>query len=131
MDIKRWEETSSDNMSHVWVTDCESLYEHLIFPRMNSVDNKGLAIDLSAPRQRVWERYGERTQTVDSARGAYARWIDTSAMIADPLTKAMFGDQMMAATGTGVLDLQPTPESLAMKARNSECRQKAKKAAAE
>ena len=115
-------------MSHAWFTDSESLCEHLVSPGMNSVDNKRLAIDLSALRQLVWERDGERTQIVDSTRGDYPRWIDTSTMIADPLTKVMAGDRMMAALGTGVLDLQPTPESLAIQARNFESRQKAKKA---
>ncbi len=72
---------------------------------------------------------GERTQLVDSMRGDYPRRIDASTMIAAPLTKAMAGDRMMAALGTGVLDLQPTPESLATKARNRGSRRKAKKAA--
>ena len=128
LDTTRWEDTSSDNMSHVWVTDCESLYENIISPKMNSVDNKRLAIDLSALRQLVWERDGERTQIADSTRGDYPRWIDTSTMIADPLTKAMAGDRMMVALATGVLDLQPTPESLAIKARSREARQKAERA---
>ncbi len=95
---------------------------------MNSVDNKRLAIDHSALRQLVWERDGDRTQIVDSTRGDYSRWIDTSTMITDPSTKAMAGDRMMAALDTGVLDLQPTPESLAMKAGNREARLNAKKA---
>ena len=50
-------------------------------------------------------------------------------MIADPLTVATAGDRMMVALGTGVLDLQPTPESLAIKARNREARQNANEAA--
>ncbi len=128
LDIKRWEETPSNHMSHVWATDCESLYEHLISPEMNSVDNKRLAIDINALRQLVWERDGERTHIVDSTSGDCPRWIDTSTMIADPLTKATACDRMMAVLGTGVLDLQPTPESLAMKARNRESRQKARTA---
>ncbi len=45
------------------------------------------------------------------------------------MTQATAGDRMMAALGTGVLDLQPTPESLAIMARNRESRQKTKKAA--
>ncbi len=34
LDTKRWEETSSDNMSHVWAADCKSLYERLISPKI-------------------------------------------------------------------------------------------------
>ncbi len=128
LDIQRWQETSSDNMSHVWVADYESLYEHLVSPKMNSVVNMRLAIDLSALRQLVWERDGERTQIVDSRRADCPRWIDTSTMIAEPLTKAMAGDRMMVALDTGVLDLQRTPESPAIKARSREARQNAKKA---
>ncbi len=112
-------------MSHGWVAVFESLYEHLNSPKMNSVDNRRLAIDLSALRQLVWERTGERTQIVDNTRGGCPRWIDKSNMIDDPSERVMVCDRMMAAMGTCVLHLEPTPESLAMKAVSRECRQKA------
>ena len=30
LDPKDWESSAADNMLHVWVTDCDSLYEHLV-----------------------------------------------------------------------------------------------------
>jgi hypothetical protein len=126
LDLKNWEESSAMHMGHVWMTDCESLYEHLISPRLNTIDNKRLAIDLMALRQYVWERCGERTQYIDHASGDYPRWIDTSTMIADPLTKAMDGARLENTLMTGQLDLRPTAESLMIKERNRKSRQAAK-----
>ena len=116
LNLKDWEQSSSSQMGHVWFTDCDSLYEHLITPKNNSVDNKRLAIDLMALRQYVWERNGERSQYIEHSCGDYPRWIDTSTMIADPLTKSMDPTRLVDTLMTGKLDLRPTPESLAIKA---------------
>ena len=113
-----WEESSAQAMGHCWMTDCESLFEHLATPKLNSIDNKRLAIDLMALRQYVWERNGERLDLIDHSSGDYPRWIDTSVMLADPLTKVMNADRSINTMGTGRFDLQPTPESLAIKAKN-------------
>ena len=104
------------------MTDCDSLYEHLVAPKLNSIDNKRLGIDLMALRQQVWERNGERTQEVDHSSGDYPRWIDTSTMVADPLTKAMQGDRLTAVTMTGQMDLKPTAECLMTKEKNRQSR---------
>ena len=40
---------------HVWLADCESLFAHLISPNTKLVDNKRLAIDLSALKQLIWD----------------------------------------------------------------------------
>ena len=108
------------------MTDCDSLYEHLVSPKLNTIDNKRLGIDLMALRQSVWEREGERTQEVDHSCGDYPRWIDTSTMVADPLTKAMSGGVLSVTMNTGVLDLRPTAESLMIKAKNRESRKACK-----
>ena len=126
LDVRNWEESASRHMGHVWITDCDSLYEHLISPKFNSIDNKRLAIDLMALRQQVWERDGERTLYVDHSSGDYPRWIDTSTMIADPLTKAMACERLTNTLATGILDLRPTEESLAAKERNRIFRKSAK-----
>ena len=118
--------SSIENMLHVWLTDCDSLYEHFISPRLSIIDNKRLAIDLMALRQLVWERSGERTQYIDHGSGDYPRWIDTSTMIADPLTKAMISQRMELILMNGQLDLRPTPESLMIKGKNRNLRQEAK-----
>ena len=124
--LKDWEQSSSSQMGHVWFTDCDSLYEHLISPKNNSVDNKRLAIDLMALRQYVWERNGERSQYIEHSCGDYPRWIDTSTMIADPLTKSMDPTRLVDTLMTGKLDLRPTPESLAIKAKNRQLRKNKK-----
>ena len=77
LDFRNWEESASSAMGHVWMTDCDSLYEHLISQRLNAIENKRLAIDLMALRQQIWERNGERTLEVDHSCGDYPRWIDT------------------------------------------------------
>ena len=126
LNLKDWEQSSSSQMGHVWFTDCDSLYEHLITPKNNSVDNKRLAIDLMALRQYVWERNGERSQYIEHSCGDYPRWIDTSTMIADPLTKSMDPTRLVDTLMTGKLDLRPTPESLAIKAKNRQLRKNKK-----
>ena len=92
LDFRNWEESACKTMGHIWLTDCESLYEHLASPRLNAIENKRLAIDLMALRQQIWERDGERTFEVDHSCGDYPRWIDTSVVPADPLTKSMSSD---------------------------------------
>ena len=126
LDIKSWEESAASQMGHVWMTDCESLYEHLISPKMNSIDNKRLAIDLMSLRQLVWERRGERQLEIDRSSGDYPRWIDTSVMIADPLTKVMKSERLEKTLSSGQLDLRPTAESLMIKERSRQLRKAAK-----
>ncbi len=121
LDIRNWEESAAQAMGHCWMTDCESLYEHLMSQRLNSIENKRLAIDLKALRQYIWERNGDRTLEVDCSCGDYPRWIDTSVMLADPLTKAMKTDRLDATLRTGRFDLRPTAESLMIKERNRAC----------
>ena len=74
----------------------------------------------------MWERSGERTDVVDSTSGDYPRWIDTSTMIADPLTKTMAATRLEDTRMRGLLDLRPTEESLLIKAKNRASRKKTK-----
>ena len=39
------------------------------------------------------------------------RWIDTSTMIVDPLTKVMKADRLLEALNSGILDLEATAAS--------------------
>jgi hypothetical protein len=115
LDCRDWENSAAQAMGHCWMTDCDSLYNHLMSQRLNAIENKRLAIDLMALRQQIWERCGERTLEVDHSCGDYPRWIDTSVMLADPLTKVMSSERMVDTMMTGRLDLTPTPESLMIK----------------
>ena len=51
-------------------------------------------------------------------------WIDTSTMIADPLTKHMNSERLAQALASGYLDLEPTAKSKAAKAAKSKQRSK-------
>ncbi len=126
LDIRNWEESACNEMGHVWMTDCDSLYEHLVSQRLNAIENKRLAIDLMALRQQIWERNGERTLEVDHSCGDYPRWIDTSVMLADPLTKSMTSDSMVRVMMTGQFDMRPTAESLMIKEKNRASRKREK-----
>jgi len=126
LDMRHWEETAARHMGHIWMTDCDSLYEHLMSQRLNAIENKRLAIDLMALRQQIWERDGERTLEIDHSCGDYPRWIDTSVMLADPLTKSMNGDRMVDTMMTGKFDMRPTAESLYIKEKNRASRKAGK-----
>ena len=94
--------------------------------RLNTIENKRLAIDLMALRQQIWERDGERTLEIDHSCGDYPRWIDTSVMLADPFTKAMAADRLVAAMEAGHFDIRPTAESLMIKEKNRVVRKSVK-----
>ena len=76
--MRDWEASAARAMGHVWMTDCESLYQHLMSQRLNQVENKRLAIGLFALRQQIWERDGHRTLEIDHSCAEYPRCIDTS-----------------------------------------------------
>ena len=83
LNIRQWEETASAAMGHVWLTDCESLFAHLVSPNTRQVDNKRLTIDLSALKQLMWDIREDCVEEVDGSKGDSPRWIDTSAMLSD------------------------------------------------
>ena len=58
------------------------------------------------------------TKRSDGSRGDYPRWIDTPAMLSDCLTKTMTSCRLTEALSTGIFDMRPTEESLAIKAKN-------------
>ena len=62
-----WEETASAAMGH---------FAHLISPNPKQVDNKRLAIDLSALKQLIWDNRDDCDEEVDGSKGDYLRWID-------------------------------------------------------
>ena len=87
LNIRQWRETAAAAMGHVWFTDCESLFSHLISTNTKQIDNKRLAIDLSALKQLILDNRDDCDEKVDSSKGNYPRWIDTCTMLADCLTK--------------------------------------------
>ena len=81
LNIRQWDETASAAMGHVWFTDCESLFSHLISPNTKQVDNKRLAIDVSALKQLIRDNRDDCDEEVGGSKGDHPRWIDTSAML--------------------------------------------------
>ena len=55
--------------------------------------------------------------------GDYPRWVDTSAMLVDPLTKILPSDMLVKALNTGVYDMRATAESTMIKEKNRKSRQ--------
>ena len=88
LNIRRRDETASASMGHVWFSDCESLFSHLVSPNTKQVDSKRLAI-----KQLVWEHRNDCDEHVDGSKGDFSRWIDTSTMPSDCLTKTMSPDR--------------------------------------
>eukprot|EP00913_Durusdinium_trenchii_P017419 g16375.t1 len=84
-----------------WLTDCRSLYDHLLQPGMSEVTDKRLAIDLTALRQDVWRDLKEEVlgnptyaDAPPSAGTNKVAWVDAATMAADGLTKRMKCDQL-------------------------------------
>ena len=123
LNIRQWEETASTAMGHVWFADCESLFAHLVSPNTKDVDNKRLAIDLSALKQHIWDNRDDCDEEVDGSKGGYPRWIATSAMLSDCFTKTMTSYRLIETLSTGIFDMRPTEESLAIKAKNRKWRE--------
>ena len=75
-------------------------------------EDKRLEIDLEAMRQMIWERSdGTQKDSLTEDQQDKVAWIDTSTMIADPLTKKMDCDRLLEAMKTNYLDLTPTAKS--------------------
>ena len=95
LDRKHWERTASQFMQQVWFSDCRSVVDSLLNSNAAKPADKRLSIELASMRQSLWRSPGEeegdpflrdeRPKIVTDN----IRWIDTSVMIADPLTKIM------------------------------------------
>ena len=108
----RWLEQSRFAMRHMWLTDCESLHSYLVNPVAANAEDKRLEIDLQDLRQILWEdQNGNPKDDLLMDQSDKARWIDTSAMLADPLTKLMKCCRLEDALSNNVLDLEATAAS--------------------
>ena len=124
-DKKHWEASSAASMKHLWLTDCDSLHSHLINPVSVSVEDKRLETELEALRQDLWEDLaGDPKDNLSVDDPDRVRWIDTSAMVADPLTKRMKADRLVETLATGMLSLEPTPEAILAKMAKQKARRK-------
>ena len=110
---------------HLWLTDCESLYSYLTNPVCNGTEDKRLEIDLEDLRQMLWEdAKGRPKDDLNEQQIDKVRWIDTSTMLADPLTKVMSPDRLVKALDNGQIDLKPTAASTIAKMMKQKQRRK-------
>ena len=101
--LQQWDTSGSQTL--------KSLFAHLISPNTKQVDNKRWAIDVSALNQLIWENRDDCDEEVDLSKGDYPRWIDTSAMLSDCLTKTMTSCLLNETLSTSIFDVRPTEES--------------------
>ena len=127
-----WEENCAQIMRHLWLTDCQSLHDHLTNASAAGCEDKRLEIDLEGLREYLWE-YPDGTlkDYLTDDQHDKIRWIDTSAMICDPLTKAgpsvkgteKFNQQLVQSMTTGILRLEASAESQLKKLSQQKARQ--------
>jgi hypothetical protein len=124
-DLREWQQVSSRIMRHLWLSDCESLVSHLKNPKTQRMENVRLSIDIQGLKQMLWEKSDgtnlDELLPEDAAENA-VRWIDTSCMVVDCLTKRMRPNQMHMLMDCGKLCLTATPESQLLKLRKQKLR---------
>jgi hypothetical protein len=114
---KDWEETSTRLVKQVMLSDCNSLVSHLTSPVLGKLEDKRLSLDLHSLRQDIWVHDKRDLDHLDiSCFNNWIRWIDTSAMVIDSLTKAMSAEDIQRTMQTGHLSLDATPLSRQKKA---------------
>ena len=118
-----WEYHTARFMRNVWLVDCNSLNDHLRNPTFTKCSDKRLSIDLAALRQMIWlTPDGELREEIGSDQPDMVRWIDTSCMVADCLTKRMRSGRLNECFRTCWLDLIPTDESVLCKMKKQKGR---------
>ena len=131
--MRDWQRQCSEKIRHLWLTDCESLVSHLKNPKNERMENVRLSIDIQGLKQLLWEK-SDGTNLDDLLPENVAenavRWIDTSCMVVDCLTKRMGPDILLKLMETGRLDLKPTTESQLLKLRKQKQRASKKTAKA-
>ena len=124
-DVRDWQKISSENMRHLWPTDCESLVSHLKNPKNERMENVRLSIDIQGLKQMLWEKADgtnlDELMPEDVAENA-VRWIDTCCMVGNALTKKMKPDVLLKIMTSGRLSLSPIPESQLLKLRKRKLR---------
>ena len=124
-DIRLWQEVSARTMRHLWLSDCESLVSHLKNPKNESLENVRLSIDIQGLKQFLWEKSDgtnlDELEPESVAENAI-RWIDTSCMVVDCLTKKMSPGVLLQLIANGKSSLEPTVESRMLKLRKQKLR---------
>ena len=124
-----WRKSSANTIPHLWLTDCESLNSYLTNPIASGNEDSRLELDLEDLRQMLWEdELGNLRDSLSEESNDKVRWIDTSTMLADPLTKNMKPIRLLEFLQTGILDLEPTDDSKLQKMLKQKQRKVAREA---
>jgi len=112
LDRRKWETSSRQQMQDLWLTDCKSLEDHLLSDSLTKTDDKRLSVDIAALRQLIWQNAQEEDQEeLNTELPDQIRWIDTSKMLVDCLTKDMKSNYLRETLKSGVYNIVPTAES--------------------
>ena len=107
---KNWEYEVASQLPNLWLTDCQSLHDYLVNPFRAGCDDTRLEIDLDGLREDLWEYgddFGTLRESLEDEQYNKPRWIDTSTMICDPLTKhghEQFAARLVSTMDTGILN---------------------------
>ena len=125
---KNWEYEVASQLPNLWLTDCQSLHDYLVNPIRAGCEDKRLEIDLDGLREDLWEYgddFGTLKESLEDEQYNKPRWIDTSTMICDPLTKhghEQFAARLVSTMDTGVLNLVASASSELKKMRAQKAR---------
>ena len=127
LDRSDWESSAASWCVSQWSTDCRSCADILQKPVTRGID-KRLGIELASLRQFLWRRRGEpapdrrllEEPPARADRTDLCRWIDTTVMACDCLTKLMKEDFLQEIIETGIWNAMQTAEANAVKLRKSE-----------
>ena len=83
---------------------------------LGKVSDRRLSVDLASLRREIWEKDGiTLSELPDEDFEDSIRWVDTSRMLVDSLTKSMHAEDVMQVLQTGYQDLKACPLSVAKK----------------
>jgi hypothetical protein len=125
----KWESESAAWMPLVWFTDCRSCYDTLQKPVSKSVD-KRLGMELASLRQHLWRQRGSEMPDPRSLEDRpleptdIVRWVDTSVMVADCLTKAMREEFLLRVLESNLWDFAQPESAREVKLRKQQQRSK-------
>ena len=122
MDMREWQRVCSENMRHIWLSDCELLVSHLKNPKNERLENVRLSIGIQSLKQMLWEKADvanlDELLPEDVCENAI-RWIGTSCVLVDSSTKKMNPDVLIKLMQTGRLNLEAPVQSQMLKLRKS------------
>lgn len=125
LDHANWETSAASWTTSQWSTDCRSCHDTLQKPVTRGID-KRLGIELASLRQFLWRQRGEDKpdkrllEDRPHVPTDVCRWVDTTVMVCDCLTKLMKEDFLIKVIFTNVWNSAQTEEAKATKTRKSE-----------